>query len=223
MTDYEFGDDLVVNSDGNVVYSANSDKVLEFLGRHREWWSEYKVRVWVTGTTYNPLSVLDYYGVQEAEVPDSSILPKELLQNALVEYYEPDGSRLENGMVVTLAEPTDRYEVDHKWAPVMNSWCTVRDVGISTSVDGTRVVSFIGVHTTGKYEEVPRQHPVSSGWLIKRSMVSRERMVEAKTVSRLTPDRVAAVLLDKLQGEVDMNLKALERFCKGLAEDIFNE
>jgi hypothetical protein len=92
--------------------------------------------------------------------------------NSLTEYYEPEGTKLENGMRVLVANENRRSnlkfvnELFLLNALASNRWCKVTKFQI---IDG--YVMFLGVYDDGSV--VPRKYRPEVGWLVKRDSVPK--------------------------------------------------
>jgi hypothetical protein len=130
--------------------------------------------------------------------PHLGIFSKEVTQNALVEYYEPDGSKLENGMLVVLSDPEDRFDPINPMAQVTNRWCKVTELQFYGG-SGKDWLEFTGVYEDG--QRISRRYKTSVRWMVNRA--SARKPSEKSTVANLSEDDVRRIFREELSNFMD--------------------
>lgn len=150
--------------------------------------------------------------------------PAEFKMNALEEYFEEDSRRLENGLVVILAQPEERVSLQDMaekeealfkgiWT---NRWCTVTEFQVDYG-RGRTGVQFRGVYKDGE-SSVRRFHP-DTKWLVKRDSIPKNKPASSEDISAtqshscLTEGQYRAIAREEAE-------KALEGFKEGLLKAI---
>jgi hypothetical protein len=134
----------------------------------------------------------------EESFPHLGISSKEVTQNALVEYYEPDGSKLENGMVVVLSDPEDRFDPINPMAQVTNRWCKVTEIQFYGG-SGKDWLEFTGVYEDG--QRISRRYKTSVRWMVNRA--SARKPSEKSAVANLSEDDVRRIFREELSNFMD--------------------
>jgi hypothetical protein len=98
--------------------------------------------------------------------------------NSHEEYVEYDGAKLEDGMVVLLAEPETKtsfknlvWETQIAGLLETNRWCTVSEVEIWDADPANPFVTFIGIYEDGTKRQ--RSLPIHYAWLVKKDSVRK--------------------------------------------------
>jgi hypothetical protein len=134
----------------------------------------------------------------EKSFPHLGIGPEVLIQNALIEYCEPDGSKLENGMIVVLSDSEDRFDPINPMAQVTNRWCGVTELQFYGG-SGKAWLEFTGVYEDG--QRISRRYKTSVRWMVNRA--SAHKPSEKPPVANLTENDVRRIVREELSNFMD--------------------
>lgn len=127
-------------------------------------------------------------------IPSEPINPQRLM-DARVEYYEPDGMKLENGMIVVLSgfgnlRSFDKTDPDVEAAVRRDDhWCKISH--LRKGVMGSSI-TFVAEYADGRI--LQRMHSVGAGWLVKRDSAPKNEKLDLS----YKRGQVIAVLVETL-------------------------